>query len=345
MAGLLTFLCVLSGIASWGITRLVERHARKLGLIQLPNHRSSHTTPTPRGGGLGIALGGLIAVFAMACLGAPYFWHLALVLIIVATIGFADDIFDLGAPPRLLAQFVALGILLLQIAPFPELVLPNGATIQGVALIVLVLFTGVWWVNLFNFMDGIDGIAASQAVAILLAADILWITQDSTAINELIWWLPIAISAASAGFLVRNFPPAKIFMGDSGAYFLSSSIFCFAIFTISIGQISYNSWIILVSIFVSDASTTLVRRILKGHKPSEPHRTHCYQILSRRFQNHATPTFLFTAATAVWSAPLAFWAQSDPNNWWIVMIAYLPQVAIVTFVSTKVDDQKSPLNL
>lgn len=156
----------------------------------------------------------------------------------------------------------------------------------------------------------------------------LWVANDADAVQSGTFWYAIVIAATAAGFLVRNWPPAKIFMGDAGSYFFAVTIFSIALLTISLGAISYATWVILVSPFVTDASVTLIRRLLHGEKPWHAHRQHAYQLLSRRW-GHRNVTLLYTLLGLVWALPLAGLATALPHwQWQSVVIAYSPLVAL-----------------
>ena len=199
-------------------------------------------------------------------------------------------------------------------------------------LVVALMLLGTWWINLYNFMDGIDGIAASQALFMLLA--------DPWSVGSLI------IAAATAGFLVHNWAPARIFMGDAGSLFLGFSILAVAGLDIT-GHLTWlreaqltgetdvsagygipvTSWMILGALFITDATVTLLRRLLSGQRVGDAHRSHAYQRLSRHWNSHARVTLVYCLINVLWLLPLAALARLQPGQaWHLVALAYLPLV-------------------
>ena len=321
-------ICVIAGLAAFAVTWLVRRHAQRLGLVQAPNERSSHTIPTPSGGGVGIVLGGAIAtLYAALDAPVPALVTLAATLAIAA-IGFWDDRRPLRASFRLMAQ-IALSFLAIIGAVAVE-PLASAAGVPAPLLLAVLVFAGVYWINLFNFMDGIDGIAASQAIFMLVAAVALALaTNAGLADDPRLWWL-LGIAAAALGFLWLNWPPAKIFMGDAGSTYLGLVIALLALHSISWGWLSAWQWLILAAAFVTDASVTLARRLLRRERVFEAHRRHAYQALSRRWGSHRKVTVLFIAINVVWLLPLAYWAGTA--GWVAAAIAYAPLVVLALLV-------------
>ena len=230
-------------------------------------------------------------------------------------------------------------------------------------LVVALMLLGTWWINLYNFMDGIDGIAASQALFMLLAGVLLrslmlaetgadtasglldrlqlqFLMTDPWSTGSLI------IAAATAGFLVHNWAPARIFMGDAGSLFLGFSILAVAGLDIT-GHLTWlreaqltgetdvsagygipvTSWMILGALFITDATVTLLRRLLSGQRVGDAHRSHAYQRLSRHWNSHARVTLVYCLINVLWLLPLAALARLQPGQaWHLVALAYLPLV-------------------
>lgn len=328
---------IVSGILGWLGAVAIYGYAERLRLVQAPCHRSSHVRPMPNGGGLGIVLGGAVAGAWLAWGHGTKWWAVLGLGLVLAAVGLRNDISHLPARVRFGVQVAVCALLLAVIAPLPVIELPGQWMLGGAVLAVLILFAGVWWINLFNFMDGIDGIAGSQAVFMLAAAGLaVWMRPDVMADPTWLWMLVLA--AATMGFLLLNWPPAKIFMGDVGSTYLGFMIFALALFSVQAGWMRYAAWLILGAAFISDATITLLRRMLAGERWFEAHRRHAYQRLSRRWHGdrrigQRSVTLLTIAINVLWLAPLA-WACLIWPDWALgwVALAYGPLVAGVVAV-------------
>ena len=322
-------------LIAWGVAAWVCRRAEALRLVQIPNHRSSHVQPTPNGGGLGIVVAGSLAgvglvLFSGWVLGGFVLGFAA----VLAAVGLRDDIKHLPARVRFGVHVVVCVGLLVALGDMPALALRVGLEFQvmGWILFGLSLLAGVWWINLFNFMDGIDGIAGTEAVFMLLAGAVLAAWSQPEAMSSPAWLLMLFVVAATVGFLLLNWPPAKIFMGDVGSTWLAFMVFALALLSVQSGWLSYATWVVLAAAFVTDATVTLLTRILRGERWYEAHRSHAYQRLSRRWQGdrkagHRSVTLLVAAVNGLWLAPWA-WAcvQWPAGSVAFVVAAYLPLV-------------------
>lgn len=209
------------------------------------------------------------------------FLLLALALaLVISIIGLVDDRWPLPAKLRLTFQLAVVSTFVIFSAP-PALVSQNVGSIWVAVGTLGLVFAGVWWLNLFNFMDGIDGFAASQALSMLGGAIALLAVQSAGLPSQPLLGLIFVTGAAILGFLVFNWPPAKIFMGDVGSMFLGFLIFAIAILSAKAGWFSLWQWAILGAVFVADASVTLVRRLYLGKNILKAHRSHAYQHLSQ----------------------------------------------------------------
>lgn len=319
---------IIPAAVAWLVTWLTIQYAPFMGLVHQPNNRSSHTKITPHGGGIGIVVSTtLFTLWLLWERDVDYlaYWAAIGLALVVSVKGLVDDIRTLSASLRLVIQFSASAALLATLYTLPV----NGLEpLDGVPLWLsfgLVLFAGVWWLNLFNFMDGIDGIAAAQAIFMLGGAAGLIALQHPDVAQTTVWIWMVCLAAATGGFLVHNWAPAKIFMGDTGSMFLAFMILFLALLTISLKWMNYASWAILGAVFISDASVTLFKRMLAGQKLSEAHRSHAYQRLSRYWQSHTKATLLVTGINLLWLLPLAWLsiAYSQQSHFWLVL-AYLP---------------------
>jgi Fuc2NAc and GlcNAc transferase len=313
---------LLTTIGTW----LLIGAASKRGVLDIPNSRSSHSRPIPRGGGLSIVivfLAFLVVIFIAGPLDAVRSTALWLLLggSAVAVVGFLDDLGDVMPLWRFL---VHLGAVLLMVTVMPSLpALPIGTyTLEPGWLTTGLIAIGlVWFINLFNFMDGIDGIAGVQVLCMLGGALLIsYVQGDSNWVTMLGF-----LSACVAGFLVWNWPPAKIFMGDACSGFLGFSLGALAVGSSVNGPLNLWSWAILGSVFLIDATVTLITRMLRGKKWYQPHRSHAYQNLSRRFRSHGKVIVGILAINVIWLVPWSILAVRTPENGLVYcLIAWAP---------------------
>ncbi|MES3709745.1 glycosyltransferase family 4 protein [Pseudomonas putida] len=297
-------LIMVAGVLAWLMTAMLRRYALSRSLLDIPNERSSHTLATPRGGGLSFVITFLVALSVLG--GWGYVTPSVLVSLLgagglVALVGFMDDHGHIAARWRLLGHFIAAGWGLFWIGGLPPV------TIFGVPLsaawlsIIIGLLYLVWLLNLYNFMDGIDGIASIEAICICLGGSLLyWLTGHA---QEAV--LPMLLAATVAGFLVWNFPPARIFMGDAGSGFLGIVLGLLALMAGWINPLLFWGWLILLGVFVVDATFTLARRLLRGDKVYQAHRSHAYQYASRRYAGHRPVSLAVAALNLGWLLPVA----------------------------------------
>ena len=338
-------------LIAWGVAAWVRRSAEALRLVQIPNHRSSHVQPTPNGGGLGIVVAGSLSGFGLVLFSG---WGLGGFVLglaaVLAAVGLRDDMAHLPARVRFGVQVFVCAGLLITLGDLPVLTLSAGLEFQlaGWAFFGLLLLVSVWWINLFNFMDGIDGIAGTEAVFMLLAGAVLAAWSQPEAMSSPAWLLMLFVVAATVGFLLLNWPPAKIFMGDVGSTWLAFMVFALALLSVQSGWLSYATWVVLAAVFVTDATVTLLTRILRGERWYEAHRSHAYQRLSRRWQGdrkagHRSVTLLVAAVNVLWLAPWA-WAcvQWPASAVAFVVAAYLPLVFAAFWLGSGRSDQRLP---
>ena len=333
---------ILLGVAAavaFAVTALMRRNARRLGTIQAPNERSSHIIPTPSGGGIGIVAGGTIAIAALT---VPAAWPLGIgtiAALAVAAIGFVDDRTPLPARVRLTAQLVLVALTIAVTVPLDGLAAAAALPLPLALVAAIALVVAVYWINLFNFMDGIDGIAGSQAIFMCCAAALLMVLNAPDSAGTLPFWMLLTVAAASAGFLILNWPPARIFMGDAGSTYLGFMIVFVGLVTIASGAVTLAQWSILAAAFVTDATVTLARRLARRERVFEAHRRHAYQHLSRRWKSHRRVTASFIGVNLVWLLPLS-WLSAIPGwTWPALALAYLPLVAIAVLAGAGAPEQ------
>jgi Fuc2NAc and GlcNAc transferase len=273
-------------LTSLFLTKVTLNIAPKVGLVCKSNDRSSHTGIVPRGGGVGFILPFLIVVSALLYLGyLPKYQWIVVVICggFIAALGLWDDKSSISAMLRLFVQLVCVSIgVWVTGSIFLQQMDKLSVEVVIVAFCLSVL-AFIWLVNLYNFMDGIDGIAASEALFIAVGAvSICWLRDwfapmEVIAEAESIRLLLLLLSASIIGFLVFNWAPAKIFMGDTGSTFLGFVLGMIALSSILIGVLSISVWLILGAVFLVDATYTLMRRILASKRWYTPHRSHAYQ--------------------------------------------------------------------
>jgi Fuc2NAc and GlcNAc transferase len=295
--------------------------ARRWQILDTPNERSSHQRPTPHGAGAPLLLAfnaGL--VFAASWYGA---WNAALVTLAIAAfclmvLGVIDDLRGLSVRLR----FTIYGLLCLLVAVILLQPVLIGRGLLGAALVLLAALVMLWSLNLYNFMDGIDGIAAIQCILACCGIALLTWGTGGDAGYALFCLL---LAASHCGFLVWNVPPARLFMGDAGSVPTGFLMAGLALLAMVQGQINPLCWLVLLAVFVTDASWTLVWRMVTGQPFTKPHRLHAYQRLSRYWGSHQAVDILLLALSVMWLFPLAWIVHIWPNyGFLLVILAYLP---------------------
>jgi Fuc2NAc and GlcNAc transferase len=315
-------------LVSLVLTVVLRRYALSRSIIDIPNARSSHTTPTPRGGGVAIVVTFLLAVPLLGYYGyLSWAWVLSLVPAgaIVAIVGFLDDHGHIAARWRLLGHFAGAIIALLFLHGLAPLDIYGHVLDFGIFGYVLAALYLVWLLNLYNFMDGIDGIASIEAITTCLSMCLIY---WCVSVPDLIW-PSLVLALAVAGFLFWNFPPAKIFMGDAGSGFLGIAL---GVLSLQAGWVEpqlFWAWLIVLGVFICDATFTLLRRLLRGDKVYEAHRSHGYQYASRQFGRHLPVTLAVLCINVFWLLPIAFLvAKLELSGVTGVVIAYIPLVLL-----------------
>ena len=285
--------------ASIAVTRLVLNELKRRSILDLPNQRSSHQHPTPKGGGIAV-----VAVIAMCwsvpALDSPIAAALLVGALLLAFLSWIDDLKTVKIIVRLSAQFAAviLGLFFLD---------NEGYLLQGLAPKwldrVFAALVWVWFINLFNFMDGIDGIASIETMIISFGLAILSITSPSIAPEP---WLSLSILGVATGFLKSNWPPAKLFLGDVGSiplgYILGGLLLLVAM------RGAWQVALILPLYFLLDSTITLCRRLLRLEPIWRAHKEHFYQQAVSAGKSHAevTTAVAILGLTLVGLAHLSF---------------------------------------
>jgi len=298
---------------SAALTWLAIRYARRRQLLDLPGRRRSHSVPTPRGGGIAVVAAMLAGSLALALQSRSTYLPLLLPPTVgIAMVGWLDDHGGLSALKRLAMHVVAAAWVfagpLLVLLVFPVSDLPSGVGLAGIAAVV-VTFAIVWSINLHNFMDGINGLLTLQAMFVLctLAGLLAWRGADGAA--------PLLVCAAAcAGFLPFNFPRARIFMGDVGSGVLGFAIAVAVLWQIATPKIAAASGLVLCSAFVTDATCTLLSRMLQGRRWYSAHREHLYQWLVRCGHSHARVVAFYMGWNLLIVLPVIGWMNRSPPS-------------------------------
>jgi len=328
---------------AWWLTGQVRRYAMTRRVLDVPNERSSHAVATPRGGGTAIVVA-MLATLPIAALRGWLPWaHVWAVVgggVLVAAIGFADDHRGLPRRWRLLGHVAAAIWVLAWIGGLPPLRVFGFAVDLGWYGHALAALYIVWLINLTNFMDGIDGIAATEA-ATVAACGALLLTLSVPGARQ--WIAPVLLAAAAAGFLVWNWPPAKIFMGDSGSGFLGLALAALSLQAAWTAPALFWSWVILLGVFVVDATVTLLRRMLGGEPFYEAHRSHAYQHATLRNGAHKPVTLAVAAINLMWLLPVAtLVAVQALDGLTGVLAAYGPLTAAAVWLGAGVPNARGP---
>lgn len=331
MNNLLFFLLII--LISFLFTELIRRYTLKTNLLDMPNERSSHSVATPRGGGLSIV------VIFLVCVG---FYNLLPTNTVIAFIGsgalaagigFWDDQGHIAARWRLLSHFIAAFWALFWLGSISEFQLLGFSINTDWIGIVVAAFFLVWLLNLFNFMDGIDGIAASEAIFVSCSgAYFSWMNGF-----ENLSFISLLLASVTIGFTILNWPPAKIFMGDVGSGFLGLMLGIIAYANIIEGG-SVWTWVILLAVFLTDSGLTLLRRMINGDKWYEAHCVHAYQHAARKW-GHKTITISVILINVFWLFPLAYitYLKSEISLL-IMLIAYIPLIILALKFNAGLND-------
>ncbi|MCP5345886.1 MAG: glycosyltransferase family 4 protein [Gammaproteobacteria bacterium] len=316
-----------TSVLTWGLIKFTTRRR----WLDIPVERSAHRQPMPSAGGVAMLvpfLVGLVLFFLGGRIELPTLLIFAGCLV-MALIGLVDDLHPLAIRWRLPFQFASALWILGWAGVLPSLQLAgwrveNPLLINGVAVLSF-----VWLLNLFNFMDGIDGLAATETSYVTLLSCLLAITAN----DQPIFSMSALTGAVALGFLVWNWAPAKIFMGDAGSSFLGYCLGALAITSLANGTMNPWSWLLLLGVFVVDATYTLLYRILSGQRWYEGHSSHAYQHAARLLGSHRRINLLVLAVNLLWLAPLAWLANNHQSTGLILtVVGLIPLVLLARWL-------------
>jgi len=319
---------------SMTITWMWIAASRKYLWLDQPNGRSSHSSPTPTSGGIGFFLVFLAALFYLVMNSEQQNPYLVLLLAggCLGLLGLADDFRSLGIATRIIIQFLCVLVTISSVGNLPSMSFGFGTIESRILLSAGLIGFGVWQINFFNFMDGIDGLAASEALFVLLC--LAWFSAIK---GELFLALVcLLLLCAVLGFYVFNMPSAKIFMGDIGSNFLGYCLFFLGILACVRQCLEYWTFFILMSTFLVDSSITLLGRLLGGGVWYHGHRTHAYQLLAVAWNSHFRVVLVYSAINVFWIAPLALMSlRFETLAVYCALLAWLPLVAAVIMIRRK----------
>ncbi|ABI68054.1 MraY family glycosyltransferase [Syntrophomonas wolfei] len=309
-------------LASYSLTTLVHFYALKKNILDIPNERSSHSVVTPRGGGLAIAATFIFSLVFIAALGIVTV-NVAVALVgggvLIAAIGWIDDKNSVSPGLRLVVHFLAAIWALYWLGGFTRMDVGFTMVHLGWAGSIIAAVGIVWLINLYNFMDGIDGIAGIEAISVALGAGFLLFWGGSQGLA----WVCIILALAVAGFLVWNWPPAQIFMGDVGSGFLGYVFAVLAIVSEKSFSVPLIVWLMLLGVFITDATITLFKRLARGEKLSQPHKTHVYQLAVQAGYSHKQVTLAVLFINILLGAAAAGAIQYRGYLLWIILGAFI----------------------
>jgi UDP-N-acetylmuramyl pentapeptide phosphotransferase/UDP-N-acetylglucosamine-1-phosphate transferase len=317
-------LLVISFLLTWQY----KKYSLKKNILDVPNMRSSHSSPTPRGGGVAIVISwylGITALFFLNRMESNLYYAL-LCGVLIAAVSLIDDIFSLRPWLRLLIMFISSTAAIIIVAKPESLSVTGVGTDLRLLIYPVTIIGSVWFINVFNFLDGIDGYASIEAI---MVASVLFFFTGSE--------VNVILIVSVLGFLFWNWPRAKIFMGDVGSTQLGFIIAILGIYFHSTNQFSIISWFILLSPFWFDATLTLYRRWRNKEKLSEAHRKHIYQRFVQSGLSHLqVDMFLVLMNTII------FFVVLGCHKWPELYLPFLFATLTFLYLITLYADKKKP---
>jgi UDP-N-acetylmuramyl pentapeptide phosphotransferase/UDP-N-acetylglucosamine-1-phosphate transferase len=327
---MLTVLLLIVLILAFTGTFVIIRIAFKRNLLDIPNIRSSHTCPTPRGGGLAIVLSwyiGLVGLKYLNLIESNLFFAL-LSGSGLAFISFLDDLFSINPRIRIIIQLLTASLGLFFLNGIKELYVDNFGFSFMIILSIIAVFGAVWFINLYNFLDGIDGYASVEAISIALG---IFLIHNNPVL--------LVLALAVAGFLIWNWPKAKIFMGDIGSTQLGYILIILGIYFNNTHQFNILGWLILTSLFWFDASLTLYRRWRNKEKLSQAHKKHAYQRIVQYGFSHQK-AILFSIFINIFFIILVVLSEKSVVSYFITF----PLCLLINYILIKLIDTRLPFN-
>jgi Fuc2NAc and GlcNAc transferase len=308
---------------------LYKKFAIKFNIVANPNFRTLHEKPMPTGGGFIFSLFFVASILtlwmsnkvSLSILNVFFIGALSATLF-----GFFDDIINLNASKKLIVQIVLSCWTLYSLS---AVFFVNNDNMSNIFLFLVLLFFSVWFMNAFNFMDGIDGLAISGSVFFCFIFIVVLIASNSK--TELIYVF-LFLLACTSSFMFFNWPPATIFMGDSGSIFLGYTFGALALFTVGSGAISAWTWLVVFGYFFADTFMTQILRLFLVKKWYKAHRSHAYQNLARIKNNHLFVTTGITVYHVIWILPLSIWTILQPEYAHFAVLSAITPGLIFTYL-------------
>ena len=321
------YLIIPAVVSYFGII-LYRRVAISKDIVANPNFRNLHASPIPAGGGIVFSSVFVFSIFFIWWLNQisdDLFWVLAVGGGSAALFGFLDDLKDIRASIKLVVQFFLSGWLLFWFDGGPILYIEWLPALVAIPVSALLL---VWMINAYNFIDGIDGMAISAAVFVSgVITLVMLLTNGDPALTVVF----VLLLVSSSTFMVFNWPPASIFMGDSGSVFLGYIFGTLIFFTVKSGDISIWTWLIVFGYFFADTTVTQLIRIILVKKWYLPHRSHAYQNLARITGSHLKVTGGVVLYNVVWILPLTLWSAMKPETAILAVVLSITPGLIFSF--------------
>ncbi len=318
------YLTVAALVASLVGVQLWRSVALRLGFVAIPNKRTMHSGAVPVGGGIVISvvwLGSIAVLFALGHLSLPIFLALFFGGLGLTVLGVIDDAMNLGALTKFGGQIGIVVWAFYWVGDMPPFSVLNHSYELGWLGFFLGGLLVLWLLNLFNFIDGIDGLCASGSVFVSTSMAVILHIEQMYLLSLLLYLLAMAV----AGFLWFNWPPAKLFMGDSGSVFLGYVLGVLMFVSSNQNPALLWVWLITMSYFLADATTTLLLRVRYVKPFYVAHRHHAYQTLASRLDSHLRVTSYLVMLKLLWLLPLAVLAYLFPKfGFFLFLVAFLP---------------------
>jgi len=326
----IAFIILILGICSFLLTYLIMRFALRRKFVSIPNERSLHVNPTPIGGGLAIVITWYIGITILFFSGiierSLYFSLLSGVML--AVVSLIDDIKSLRPIIRLIVHFLTAILAFYFLEGLRPLIIPGFNISYNFIIYPLAIIGMVWFINLFNFMDGVDGFASVEVITI---AAVLFVMSWNI--------ITILLIVCVTGFLCWNWPKAKIFMGDVGSTQLGFILVVLGIYFHNIFEFSILNWIMLTSPFWFDATLTLFRRWRNKERISEAHRKHVYQrIVQAGFSHEKVNIFLISLNLIIITLIIIY------REFKVLQVPIFALTLLLYYLITRAVDRKVPFN-